>query len=146
LHIVVLPSAVWRRVLDAEIREVDVPIEVRQVVLASPFSDLFGAPIRPAVAVGAVTVPLLQESLIVALELVVQNHPLNPCAAVLEPFGFSQIRAKDLRVVLNLARLFQVGVERLAAVLFASAMRIEEVPATLRQHHDDVPASIELNG
>ena len=58
---------------------------------------------------------------------------------------FSQIRAKHLRIVLDLARLFQVGVERLAAVPFAVAMRIKEVAPKLRQQDDDVPASIELN-
>ena len=38
-------------VLDAEVREVDRLIEVRQVVFARPFFDFSGVPIRSSVAV-----------------------------------------------------------------------------------------------
>jgi hypothetical protein len=46
-------------VLDAIVREVDLPIEVRQVVLVGPPPDLVLVPVRPAVAVGAPSVVFL---------------------------------------------------------------------------------------
>ena len=56
-------------VLDAGIRETDVAIVVRQLVLPRPARDLGGFAIRPAVAVLLPSIALVEESLIVPLEL-----------------------------------------------------------------------------
>jgi len=49
--LVVLPSV--DLVLDAVVREVDLAVEVRQVVLARPLADLVLVPVRAAVTVRA---------------------------------------------------------------------------------------------
>ena len=53
-------------VLDAGIRETDVAIVVRQLVLPCPARDLFGLTIRPAIAVFPAAIALVEESLIIA--------------------------------------------------------------------------------
>jgi hypothetical protein len=45
----------------------EVPIVVRQFMLACPARNLFGLPVRPAVAILLAAVALVQEALIVAL-------------------------------------------------------------------------------
>src|SRR5438132_1052070 len=124
----VIPPVVGRRVLDAEVGELDVSVVARQAVLARPFGDLFRAAIRPTVAVGATAIPFLQEALVVPLELVVEDDALDAGATLPEPLGLAEICAEDLRVVLDLAWLLQVRVERLAAISIAVSMRVEQVP------------------
>jgi hypothetical protein len=67
LEILMPRTAVTVFVLDADIRESDVPIVVRQLVLPRPPSNLFGFTVRPTVAVFLATIALVQEPLIVAL-------------------------------------------------------------------------------
>jgi hypothetical protein len=55
-------------------------LEVRQLVLACPGTDLVRLPVWPTVAVTAAPVPLLQEALILALQLVVEDDPPDPAA------------------------------------------------------------------
>jgi hypothetical protein len=64
-------------VLDAEVREVDVVIEVRQVVFAGPFFDFRRVAIRSPVAVGSAAIVLLEPRLILALELLIEDHPMD---------------------------------------------------------------------
>ena len=70
--------------------------------------------IRPAVTVVAVAIPLLQELLILGLELVLQDDAVDVRALVAQPLGFLEIGAIDLGVVLQLPRLLDAVVERLA--------------------------------
>jgi hypothetical protein len=69
-------------VLDPRVREPDVPIVVRQVVLTRPPCNLFGLTVRPAVAVLLPSIALVQEALIVALELVVEDDPPDLAASI----------------------------------------------------------------
>jgi hypothetical protein len=62
-------------VLDAGIRESDVPIVVGQLVFTRPACYLFGLTVRPTVAFLLAAIALVEESLIVALQLVVENDP-----------------------------------------------------------------------
>ena len=149
LDIQMVQAAVGIDVLDARIRELHVPIGVGQVVLGCPFSNLGFVAIRPAVTVGAAAIPLLEELLILALELVVQNDALDACAARLEALRFALVRAVDLRVVLDLARLLQVRVERLAVVAAAVAIatvRLEQIAPALGQHDDVIAVAVERHG
>ncbi len=56
-------------ILDAVVREVELTIEVRQIVVARPLPDLAFVSVRPAVAVGAPAVVLLQELLVLAFQV-----------------------------------------------------------------------------
>ena len=73
--------------------------------------------IRPAITVRAATVSLLEELLVLPLQLVVEDNPIDAGATLLKAFGFAFVRAVNLRVVLDFTRLLQLGVERLAVVL-----------------------------
>ena len=60
-------------VLDAVVREMHLAIEVRQVVLARPVADLVVAAVWSSVDVCAVSVVVLQELLVLALEILLED-------------------------------------------------------------------------
>jgi hypothetical protein len=99
LQILVPRPAVAVLVFDTGIREADVPIVVRQLVFARPAPNLFGLTVRPAVAVLLASVALVQEALIVALELVVEDDAPNPTALAAETFLGALVGAIDPGVV-----------------------------------------------
>ena len=117
----------------------DVPIVVRQLVLPRPPRDLFRLAIRPAVAVLLASIALVEEPLIVALELVVEDDAPDPAALVPEALLGALVGAIDLGVVRQLAGLPEAGVEGLAgfvgAVVALVAVRFEEVPPAVCQRH-----------
>ena len=128
-------------VLDAHVGEVDLLVEVRQVVFDRPRGNLLGIPVGAAVTVGAAAIPLLQEALVLALELVVEDDAPNAIAALGEAVGGLQVGAIDLDVVLQLARLPDARVERLSGVLARPAPRLQQLPSLLRQRDDTVPVT-----
>ena len=132
-------AAVTVFVLDAGIREPDVPIVVRQLVLPRSAGDLFGLAVRPTVAVLLAAIALVEESLIVALQLVVEDDAPNPTALAAETFLRALVGAIDPGVVRQLARPSDAGVERLAglvgAVVTLVAVGLEQVTSAVRQRH-----------
>src|SRR6478736_2980624 len=98
-------TAVTVFVLDAGIREPDVPIVVRQLVFPRPPCNLFGLTVRPAVAVLLASVALVQESLIVALQLVVEDDPPDPAASIPQSLLGALVGAINLGVVRQLTWL-----------------------------------------
>ena len=70
-------------VLDAVVGEVHLAVEVRQVVFARPVADLVLVAIRPAVAVGAVSVVFLQELLVLALQVLLEDDAPDVDVAML---------------------------------------------------------------
>jgi hypothetical protein len=89
--------------------------------------------------------PRLQELLVLALQLVVQDDVLDACTALVEPLGFALERPIDLRVVLNLARLLEVRVERLVMVTTAvaiAAMRFEQIAPAIREHNRMIAVAV----
>jgi hypothetical protein len=97
LDVLVPQAAVTVFVLDAGIRQSDVPIFVRQLVFPRPAPDLFGLAIRPAVAVLLAAIPLVEKSLIVALEFVVEDNSPDPAPSVPESFLRALVGTIDLR-------------------------------------------------
>jgi hypothetical protein len=69
-----------------------VSIVVRKVVLARPQGNLVRFAVGSAVAVLAPTVPLVEELLIVALELVVQNDALHAPTLFADSFLSASVR------------------------------------------------------
>jgi hypothetical protein len=90
----------------------------------------------------------LQEPLVLALQLVVEDNPIDAGAAFLEALGFAFIRTVDLRVVLDFARLLQLGIKRLAMVLALiaiAAVRFEQVASTVGQYDGDILVAVDRN-
>ena len=94
LDIFVPTPAIAVLVLDADIGEVHVPVVVRQLVLPRPPRDLLRLAIRPAVAVLLAAIALVEESLIVTLELVVEDDAPNPTALTAEALLSTLVRDK----------------------------------------------------
>ena len=148
----VIPPAIGRFVLDTDVGEVDLLVEVRQVAIVRPVLDFGAVAIRPSVGIVAVLVTLVQPSLIVALELVIERNTMDPVAALLETLRLAQVRAKHLAVVFHLAWLLQLRVEGLLAVLagimvvivrVVAAMRFEEAAPIFRENDGDVTMTVD---
>jgi hypothetical protein len=72
LDVLVLLAAI-HLVLDAVVREMHLAIEVRQAALACPVADLVLAAVRSSVAVCSASVMVLQELLVLALEILLED-------------------------------------------------------------------------
>jgi hypothetical protein len=85
-------------------------------------------------------VPGLEEPLVLALELVVQQHATDATAAPVEPFPRAQVGAIDLGVVREFAGLPDARGEGLAArvavIVAVAPVGLEKLP-TLRGERDD---------
>jgi hypothetical protein len=125
LHVLVAFRAISVSVLNAHIREVHLLVEVGQVALPGPLADFFLAPIRMAVVVGAVTVPLVKPTLVLALELVVEDDTIDAPVTVLQALRSAFVRAIDLDVVCELSLAFNAMPEGLTGTLIAVAMVFE---------------------
>src|SRR5713101_185934 len=107
LDILVIPPPIGLLVFDAQVREMDLVIEVREVVFVRPFLDLVRVAIGPTIAVVTVPITLVEPLLVLTLELVVEGHPIDACPALREAFGFSEVRAVHQGTVFHFARLLQ---------------------------------------
>jgi hypothetical protein len=144
LDVFVADVAVLILVFDPGVGEVDAAVEEREVVLACPRLNFSRRAVRPAVAVGPSPVPLLQELLVVTLQLVVEDDAPDVSAARMEALLRALVSAVNLRVVSQLARLPQAGVERLPGLVVAlQAIRLEHVSTTTRQDDDVTVAALE---
>jgi hypothetical protein len=76
-----------------------VTIVVRQIVFTRPARNFFGLAVRPAIAVLLAAIALVQESLIVALQLVVEDDASNPTAIAAEPLLGALVGAIDVGIV-----------------------------------------------
>ena len=102
-------------VLDAVIGEMHLAIEVRQVVLARPVADLFLAAVRSSVAVWSVAVVVLQELLVLAFEILLEDDAADLEIRMLvskEGFLLAERRV-EMRIVVDLAGATDASVERL---------------------------------
>ena len=71
LDVLPIPPAIRLLVLDADVWEMHLIIEVRQVMIERPLANLIGGSIRVPVVVLAVLVVLVQPAVVLALELVI---------------------------------------------------------------------------
>ena len=111
------------------------PIVVRQLVFPRPACNLFGLAVRPAVAVLFAAIALVEESLIVALELVIEDDAPNPTALAAETLLGALVGTIDIGVVRQLAWLSEAGPEGLPGlvrvVVALVPVGFEEVPSAL---------------
>jgi hypothetical protein len=142
LEILVPRATVSVVVLDAGIRETHVPIVVRQFRLARPAGNLFGLTVRTAVAVLVTAIALVEESLIVALQLVVEDDAPNPTALAAEALLGALVGTIDVGVVRQLAGFSKARVEHLAWLprAFVSLMpiRFEQVSAAITENDGSI--------
>ena len=124
----------------------DLLVEVREVVLDRPQSDLLGTSVGPSVTVRATSIPLLQEALVLALEFVVEDDARESVAALGEPVGGLQVGSVDLRVVLQFPWLTETCVEHLGGVFARPAHGLQQLASVLRQGDDTVSVSRERYG
>jgi hypothetical protein len=83
----------------------------------------------------------VEPPLILAFELIVEDHPVDACLAGFEPLRLTQVSLIHLGVVFDLAGLHQAGVERLLVLRIAvDAMRLEQVSAAVGE--DDNRAAV----
>jgi hypothetical protein len=123
-------------VLDPEVGKVNRLLEVRQVVLVRPLLDLTRVAIGPPIAVRPAAVSLLEPFLVFALELLLEDDAPDLAAVFTEPFFLPQIGAIELRVVRQLPRAADAGMEGLLAWIVAlAAMGFQEVATTFRERH-----------
>jgi hypothetical protein len=111
-------------------------------VLPCPAGNLFGLTIRSAVGVLPPSIAVVEEALIVAFELVVENESANLSTTTPQALVGALIRPIHLGVVRELTGLPDAGIERLAefvaAVRALEAVRFEQISAALRQDDDSV--------
>jgi hypothetical protein len=98
LEILMPRATVSVLVLNPRVREPDVPIVVRQLVFPSPPCNLFRRTIRPAIAVLLAAIALVEKSLILALQLVVEDDAPDPAASASQSLLRALVGAIDLTV------------------------------------------------
>src|SRR6185436_19262701 len=84
LDVLSVAAPVRPLVLDAKVRKLHALFEHGQLAFPGPLRDLVACPRRASVAVLPVTIPLLQEALVVALELVVEDDACDARAVGVE--------------------------------------------------------------
>src|SRR5207253_2063738 len=146
LDIFMAATAVELLVLNAQVGEMHMVVEVRQVVLERPLFDLARVAVWMAVVVVVVSIALVQPLLVLALHLVVEDDPVDLDVADFQTLGDAQIGLVDLHVVFELALAFEASVELLTGIAVAVTMMIEQVPSAIGQHHGDVAATVNAHG
>jgi hypothetical protein len=135
LDVLVMLAAI-EHVLDAEVGEMDVVAEVRQVVFGGPALDVARVAIGPPIAVGATAIGFLEPILILTFEFLVEDDTPNVGALLAKALRFAEVSAIQLRVMGQLAASVHASIEGLltpAAVIPAVPLQ-ETVPAVRERH------------
>jgi hypothetical protein len=138
---VLVPLAAIEHVFDAEIREVDLVAEVRELVFSGPSLNLARIAIGPPIAVGPAAIGLLEPLLIFTFEFLVEDDAANLGALLAEALRFAQVRAIQLRVMGQLAAPIHAGLEGLlAADAVIAAVPLQETVPAVGERHRSVAA------
>jgi len=81
-NVLAIPAAVRLLIFDADVREMDLLIEVGQVVLERPLTDFLGGAIGVTIVVVPLPVTFVEPLLLIALELVVEDYPVDAHTAL----------------------------------------------------------------
>jgi hypothetical protein len=144
--VLALQSTVRLMILDAEVREMHLLIEVRQVVLVRPLANLIGRAVGMSVVVVVVLVAFVEPTLVFALQLVVEDDALDVRAALQETLLGLFVRAIDLEVVFEFPFASEARVERLRMLVLVIAVALEETAPVLGQAHRMVAVSGHARG
>jgi hypothetical protein len=129
LDVIVVPTAVYFLIFDAQVREVHFIVEVRQLMLKRPGTDLPVGAIGMPVVIRAIAIPFMEPLLVLALELVIEDDSIDTCATVPEALRLAFVRAIDLKVVFELSLAFDAMPERLTVTVVAVTMAFELRPS-----------------
>jgi len=135
LDVLDVPPAVGPLVFKAQIRKVDVAVEERQVVLMRPLFDLSRIAVRTAVGVRSIAVAIVEELLVFALQLVVENDAMNPYVVLLKPICSPEIRGIQLSVMREFTRTRVSRIERLPRLVFRCSMILEQLASSVGEGH-----------
>ncbi len=133
LDVLALPAAIRLLVLDADVGEVELVVEVRQVVFVRPVANLIGRAVGMSVVIVVVLVAFVKPALVLALQFVVEDDALDVRATLHETRLCLFVRAIDLEVVFEFALAPQARVERLVMVPINVPMALEKATAVLGQ-------------
>ncbi len=120
-------------IFDAQVGEVHLVIEVRQVMFAGPAADLLVGSIGVAIVVGPLAIAFVEPSLVLTLELMIEDDALDSGAAFAQAVRCALISAIDLEIVFEFPFAFDALPERLAATRIAVAVVFDQAPAASRQ-------------
>src|SRR5439155_11309651 len=96
-------------------------------------ANLFVRPIRMAIVVGALVIPLVQPALVLTLELVVEHDAFDVRATLRQALRRAVVGAIDVEVVFELPFAFHARPEGLAVPLVAATMVFEQAAPFLGQ-------------
>src|SRR3954466_648096 len=133
-------------VFNAQVREVHVLVEVRQGMFERPFPDPSRVTIRVAIVIVTLPITLVEPFLVLALELVVEDHAFDLRVPRVQAVSHAQIGLVNLRVMFELALAFEAGVELLTRVLVALSVGLEQVAPTVGEDDRDVAPAVQPNG
>jgi hypothetical protein len=135
-------SAVGVVIFDAHIWEMHVAVDDREIMVACPPIDLMYERIDFVFCPPTFAMEVLEKPLIISLQFVIQDDPMNTAAARLHAVGGVKVRAIQTRIVRQLSRLDQAGIKRLLAHLpRRSAVRLEQVAPTFGERDKRLPLS-----
>ena len=121
-------------------------VEVRELVVTGPFFDLMRVPIRASVAVGSTAIVLLEKSLVLGLEVLLEDDAADLPTLFAETLLRAEVRAIERRVMGQLTRPADAGMECLmAGIADVAAVGVEQAASTRRQG-DGALASVERHG
>jgi hypothetical protein len=146
LEVVDVSAPVPILVLDTDVWKLDVFVFVWQPMRQCPLANLVGRAIRPAVAVTLLAIALLKEALVLALQLVVENHPTDLATPLPDFVSGPFVRSVKMRVMRDLWSPREAGVEALPVVERAVLRRIQEVTTTFRQRYERRPRRSSTKG
>jgi hypothetical protein len=106
-----------------------------------PLPNLVGRAVGPTVAVSFLAIALLEETLIVAFQLVVEDNPPDVATAFSDRLRRSLVRLVKVCVVGDLGPPGEAGVEALAIVERAVLGSVEQVATALRESHERGPGT-----
>jgi hypothetical protein len=129
LDVLSFPTSIRLLILDADVRKVDLVIEVREVVLVGPLANLIACAIGVAVILVVVLVALVEPTLVLTLQLVVEDHAVDVRAPLQETRLGLLVCAIDLKVVFQFPLTRQARVEGLVMVVVAVPMALEQASA-----------------
>ena len=133
-------------VLDAYVRKLNVLILVRQPVCLGPLPNLVGRPVGSPVTISPMTIPLLEEALILALELVVEDHAPDVATAFSDLFCSVLVGSVKVHIVRDFGPPGKACVVPLAVIERAVLRRVQQIAATLRERHERGPGTPSTKG
>ena len=118
-------------------------LEVRELVVTGPCFDFMRVPIRGSVAVRSTAIVVLEKPLVLGLEVLLEDHAADLATLFAETLFRPEVGAIERRVVGQLTRPADAGMERLVAGIAGVAPVGIEQAASPRSQGDCTLASVE---